>query len=482
MPVIAELIDLIGADAVIVDAAEMAHATEDWRGRYSGEALCVARPANTEQVAAIVACCNRHGVAVLPQGGNTGLVGGSVPAKDGPAPVIVSLDRMRRIRNVDPVNNTMEVDAGCVLANIHTAANDAGRYYPVSLGAEGSCQIGGTIATNAGGTSVLRYGNTRENILGLEAVLPDGSVWSDLKALRKNNSGYDLKHLFIGSEGTLGIITAAVLKLHPQPIRHVVAWAGLSSAHTAVKLLTTVQERYGAKLSGFELMNRLQLDLVVENVPQRRSPVDTEHDWHLLIELSDSGGEDDLDAALESLLGEAFEDGLIENAVIASSEAQRAAMWEVRHSVSEANKKAGVGLTTDCAVPVAATAEFIDRASTAVLALAPNASLVIVGHLGDGNVHFIPFFTFDVWKSLENRDAIAADIRHAVNDAAFALGGTFSAEHGVGQVSLQEMERYKTTTDLALMRAVKSAIDPKGLFNPGRLIPPARAGTDTTGQ
>lgn len=469
---IEELTDLIGADAVLTDEAAMAFATEDWRGRYRGKALCVARPADAAEVAGIVACCARHGVPVLPQAGNTGLVGGSVPAAEGPAPVIVALERLRRIRKVDPVNNTMEVEAGCVLANVQEAARAAGRYYPVSLGAEGSCQIGGTIATNAGGTSVLRYGNTRENVLGLEAVLPDGTVWSNLTALRKNNTGYDLKQLFIGSEGTLGIVTAAVLKLHPLPTRHAVAWAGLAEPEAAVRLLTRVQEQGGAKLSGFELMNRLQLDLVVRHVPQRRSPLEAAHDWHLLIELSDTGGNDDLDAALESLLTQAFEDGLVSDAVIATSEGQRAAMWELRHSVSEANKKGGVGLTTDCAVPVSATAGFIRAAGAAVKALAPEAALVIVGHMGDGNVHFIPFFTFDQWSSLADRDALAEAIRHAVNDAAHALGGTFSAEHGVGQVSLKEMARYKSPADLALMRAVKAALDPKGLFNPGRLIPP----------
>lgn len=469
---IEELTDLIGADAVLTDEAAMAFATEDWRGRYRGKALCVARPADAAEVAGIVACCARHGVPILPQAGNTGLVGGSVPAAEGPAPVIVALERLRRIRKVDPVNNTMEVEAGCVLANVQEAARAAGRYYPVSLGAEGSCQIGGTIATNAGGTSVLRYGNTRENVLGLEAVLPDGTVWSNLTALRKNNTGYDLKQLFIGSEGTLGIVTAAVLKLHPLPTRHALAWAGLAEPEAAVRLLTRVQEQGGAKLSGFELMNRKQLDLVVSHVPQRRSPLEAAHDWHLLIELSDTGGEDDLDAALEGLLARAFEDGLVTDAVIAASESQRAAMWELRHSVSEANKKGGVGLTTDCAVPVSVTADFIREAGAAVKALAPEAELVIVGHMGDGNVHFIPFFTFDQWDKLEDRDALAETIRHAVNDAAHALGGTFSAEHGVGQVSLKEMARYKSPADLALMRAVKAALDPKGLFNPGRLIPP----------
>ncbi|ABR64228.1 FAD-binding protein [Sinorhizobium medicae] len=471
MNVLGQLAEIVGGEMIITGVAEMASATEDWRGRYHGAALCVTRPADTTQVSEIVACCHRHGVPVLPQGGNTGLVGGSVPASTGVAPVIVSLDRMRRIRSVDPVNSTIEVEAGCVLANVHDAAKSANRFYPVSLGSEGSCQIGGTIATNAGGTSVLRYGTTRDNVLGLEVVLPDGTIWSGLTGLRKNNTGYDLKHLFIGSEGTLGIITAAVLKLHPFPARTAVAWAGLDCPEDALKMLTLIQGTYGAKLSGFELMNRLQLDLVVKHVPQRRSPIETEHDWHLLIELSDSGGEGDLDEALQAVLEKGFSAELVANAVIAASEAQRAALWEVRHSVSEANKKAGVGLTTDCAVPVSATADFISKATENVHAIAPAASVVVVGHVGDGNIHFIPFFTFDAWNGLAERDALSLRIRHAVNDVAAALGGTFSAEHGVGQVQLAEMDRYKQPAELALMRVVKAAIDPKGLFNPGRLLP-----------
>ena len=471
MSIVGEIAGLIGKGSVLVGETETASATEDWRGRYRGPALCVARPANVEQVSAVIACCNRHNVPVIPQGGNTGLVGGSVPWASGDAPVIVSLERMRGIRKIDAVNGTVEVEAGCVLAMLQEAARAAGRFYPVSLGSEGSCQIGGTIATNAGGTSVLRYGNTRDNVLGLEAVLPDGTIWNGLTALRKNNTGYDLKHLFIGSEGTLGVITAAVLKLHPLPTRHVVAWIGINSPEKATRLLMLFQEHESARLSAFELMNRLQLDLVVRHVPQRRSPLETDHDWYLLVELSDCGSGDDLSTTLQTLLEEAFEAELIADAAIASSETQRAAMWEIRHSVSEANKKGGMGLTTDCAVPVSAAAEFIERATAVVAALAPQASIIVVAHMGDGNVHFIPFFPFEAWNELEGRDALAADIRQAINDVSHLLGGTFSAEHGVGQVSLGEMSRYKPDAELALMRAVKAAIDPKGLLNPGRLIP-----------
>lgn len=472
MDVIAELSGLIGADAVLTSKSDLEGATEDWRGRYRGPALCLVRPATAEQVAAVVRCCARHGIPLLPQGGNTSLCGGATPSETGPAPVILNLARMRAVRSIDPVNSTMEVEAGCVLATVQEAAAAAGRLYPVSLGAEGSCQIGGTIATNAGGTSVLRYGNTRDNVLGLEVVLADGTIWSGLYGLRKNNTGYDLKHLFIGSEGTLGIITAATLKLHPLPTRHAVAWVGIADPADALTLLTRVQERCGARLSAFEMINRLQLDLVVEQVPGRRSPIETSADWHVLIELSDNSDGDVLDGELQAILEDAFADGLLTDAALAASDAQRHALWEVRHSVSEANKKAGVGLTTDCAVPLSAVPAFIDAATAAVRALVPDLPVIVVAHLGDGNVHFIPFFTFEIWNAFTEREALASAIRHAVNDEAARLHGTFSAEHGVGRVQLGEMARYKPAAELALMRAVKQALDPQNLFNPGRLLPP----------
>ena len=365
------------------------------------------------------------------------------------------------------------MEAGAILASVHEAAAEAGRLYPVSLGAEGSCQIGGTIATNAGGTSVLRYGNTRDNVLGLEVVLADGTVWNGLYGLRKNNTGYDLKHLFIGSEGTLGVVTAAVLKLHPLPRRHATAWVSLSSPIAALQLLTMVQESCGSRRSAFELMNQLQLDLVIRHVPGRRSPVETGGGWHVLIELADSGDADDLDATMQAMLERAYGDELLVDAAIAASEAQRNAMWDVRHSVSEANKKGGVGLTTDCAVPLSAVPAFIEAATAAVRAVVPDLPVVVVAHMGDGNVHFIPFFSFDAWRAAGDTDTLAATIRKAVNDEAARLKGTFSAEHGVGGVLVPEMARYKPAAELTLMRAVKQALDPQGLFNPGRLLPPA---------
>jgi FAD/FMN-containing dehydrogenase len=469
---------LLGDAAVLTREQDLAGLTEDWRGRYRAPALCAVLPSNTQQVVAIVRLCVENGVPVLPQGGNTSLCGGATPSEHGKPPVIVLLSRMRRIRSLDPVNNTMEVDAGCVLAAIQEAAVAADRLYPVSLGAEGSCQIGGTIATNAGGTGVLRYGNTRDNVLGLEVVLPDGSIWDGLCALRKNNTGYDLKHLFIGSEGTLGIVTGAVLKLHPLPTAEAVAWLAVDHPQKALDMLGLFQASCSSRLSAFELMNSNQIRLVLEKVPGRRCPVAQIDTWHVLVELSDTGDAEGLAATMQAVLERALESGMISDGVIASSESQRKAMWLVRHSVSEANKKAGVGLTSDSAVPVSAVPAFIEQAMAAVRAIVPDPPFIIVGHMGDGNIHLIPFFSFAEWDAMPDRGAVALRIRRAMNDVASALGGTFSAEHGVGRTLTGEMSRYKPPVELALMRAVKQAFDPSGLFNPGRVLPPPSSPED----
>ncbi len=418
--------------------------------------------------------CAAAKVPVLAQGGNTSLCGGATPNEDGPAPVIINLQRMRKIRAIDTASNTMTVDAGCVLAAIMQAAIKKNRLFPVSLGAEGSCQVGGAIATNAGGTGVLRYGNMRENILGIEAVLPDGAIWDGLHALRKNNTGYDLKHLFIGSEGTLGIVTGAVLKLHPLPHARAMAWLGVESPAAALDILALFREREETRLTAFELMNATQVDLVVQHVPDRRCPLKQPAPWHLQIELSDSGSPEALAAAMESALECAFDRGLIMDAVLAASEAQRSAMWEFRHSVSEANKKSGIGLNTDCAVPVSAVPAFIEQATAAVQANRSGTRIIVVAHMGDGNAHFIPHLDFESWAALPERDAFVTRVKHAIDDVAVRLGGTFSAEHGIGRMLIGEMARYKSPAEMALMQAVKRAIDPYNLFNPGRLLPPAK--------
>ncbi|MBN4666294.1 FAD-binding oxidoreductase [Pandoraea nosoerga] len=467
----ARLQDALGAAAVLSGESDTAGYTQDWRGRYRGDALCVVLPSTTEQVSTVVKLCAAAGVPILPQGGNTSLCGGAVPPSGGPTPVLLNLARMRRIRQVDAANGSMIVEAGCILKTVQETAAGVGRLYPVSLGAEGSCQIGGTLSTNAGGTSVLRYGNTRENVLGLEVVLADGTVWDGLRALRKDNTGIDLKHLFIGAEGTLGVITAAALKLHALPTHHALAWFAPRDPAAALRILGMFQRACASRLSAFEIMNRHQLELVLAHVPNRRNPLGGTHAWHVLVELGDTRDAHALEAVLTETLGEAVEQGLVDDAVIAANETQRADLWEVRHSVSEANKKAAVGLTTDCAVPVSSVPEFIEAATRAVHAIVPGLDIAIVGHMGDGNVHFIPMFSFEAWAALADSAATGDAMRACVNDVAARLAGTFSAEHGVGQTGLPLMQRYKSTAELALMRTLKAALDPNQLFNPGRLVP-----------
>ncbi|MFO1283245.1 MAG: FAD-binding oxidoreductase [Burkholderiales bacterium] len=469
---VARLSAIVGSSAVLVEDADLAGYVEDWRGVYRGTARCVVLPATTEQVSAVVRACVEAGVPVVPQGGNTGLCGGSVPPAGGEGAVVLALSRMRRIRDVDPANNAIEVEAGCVLRTVQEAAAAAGRLYPVSLGAEGSCQIGGTIATNAGGTGVLRYGSTRDNVLGLEVVLPDGEVWNGLNRLRKNNTGPDLKHLFIGSEGTLGVITAATLKLHPLPTSRCVAWLAVRSPADALGVLLRFQSSCGAWLSAFEMLNAAAVDKVLRQLPDRRVPLDAAYPWHVLVELEHSGSEPALAQAMEEALGAAASAGLVDDAAIAGSVAQQEAMWMVRHSVSEAFKRDGVSVSMDTAVPVAAVPEFIGRASAAAREIVPDVEILVVSHVGDGNVHFIPFVSFDRWREREDRDALDARLRDRVNRIAHGLGGTFSAEHGVGQTHTREMALFRPAVELALLRGIKRALDPAGLFNPGRLLPP----------
>lgn len=467
---IEDLAGIVGEAALLTESKEVEPYVTDFRGRYKGNALCVVRPRSTEEVAAVVAKCIAQSVPVQAQGGNTGLCGGSVPFAGGRG-VIVSLARMRRVREVDAANNSITVDAGCVLADVQRAAIDAGRYYPVSLGAEGSCQIGGNIATNAGGTGVLRYGNTRENVLGLEVVLPDARIWNGLRALRKDNTGFDLKHLFIGSEGVLGIITAATLKLHPLNSHHAAAWLAPVSIDAALELLSLFQSTLGSQLSAFELMNAAQLDDILKYTSDRKSPLDPKCPWHVLVELGSAADAPGLRAGLETVLQTALTKQLLSDAAVASNEAQRAAMWKIRHSVTEANLKAGIGITHDIAVPVSKIPEFVRRVSPALERRFPGIRIVIVGHFGDGNLHFIVQFSFDAWDAFPDQEAIVAEVHRLTYDIATELGGTFSAEHGIGQYLVAEMRQYKSEVELSLMRTVKHALDPKGLFNPAKILP-----------
>ena len=439
----------------------------DWRKRFRGRALAVVRPADTAQVAAVVQACVAHRVGLVTQGGNTGLVGGSVPDASG-SQVLLSLARLNRIRAIDPANLTMTVDAGCVLQAVQEAAAARGLLFPLSLAAEGSCTLGGNLATNAGGTQVLRYGNARELCLGLEVVTAGGEVWDGLSGLRKDNTGYDLRDLYIGSEGTLGVITAATLKLYPQPAAVTTALAAVPTLDAAVGLLQLAQARLAAGLTGFEVMNRQSLDLVRAHMPQFAQPLPAA-DWTVLMEQSDSEGDAHAQALFESVLETALERGLITDAAVAANLEQSKAMWQLREAVPSAQALEGQNIKHDVALPISNLARFVEQADAALLRAFPSIRLVNFGHLGDGNLHY------NVQApDGEAADAFMAAHEHAVNtlvfDAVGAHGGSFSAEHGIGALKRDELALRKSPVALELMRAVKQALDPLNLMNPGRML------------
>ena len=462
-----QLVGLLGRDNVLVSAEAMAPYLEDWRGRYRGAALCVVRPANSGEVSAIVRACAQAGVPIVPQGGNTSLCGAATPDSSGSA-IVINLSRMNRIRAIDPANNTITAEAGCVLSALQDAAQQAGRLFPLSLAAEGSCQIGGNLSTNAGGVQVLRYGNMRELTLGLEVVLPNGELWDGLRGLRKDNTGYDLKHLFIGAEGTLGIITAAVLKLFPLPQASATAWLALDSPTAAVRLLDDLQARFGAALTACELVSDLALGLVLKHIPGAQPPL-ASSPWYLLIELSGGDvGEGSLSEPLEAFLGAALERGAISDAALAQSGEQARRLWALRENISEAQKIEGLSIKHDVSVPISRIPEFIERADKALQARFPDIRIVTFGHIGDGNLHYNQSKS----ASGENDAFIAAqaEVNRIVYDIVDQLGGSISAEHGIGQLKRDEILRYKSTVEMAMMRAVKQAIDPQGLMNPGKIL------------
>jgi FAD/FMN-containing dehydrogenase len=462
--------EIVGATHILTVPFDIAPYCTDWRGRYTGQPLCVVKPATTEEVAAVVQACASAGIAVVPQGGNTGLCGGATPLGALQLPggeVLVSLTRLNRIRAIDTDNNTLTVEAGCTLAAVQEAAASAGRLFPLSLAAEGTATIGGNLATNAGGVQVLRYGNARELCLGLEVVLPDGRIWNGLRGLRKDNTGYDMKHLFIGAEGTLGLITAAVLKLFSRPRQTATAWVTIDTPAQAVALLTRLREKIGGRVTAFELVGRPALELVLKNIPGSRDPLMTRSDWQVLIELSDTM-ESDLDAPLEATLAEAIEVGEATDAVIAKSENQAQALWRLRENISEAQKIEGLSIKHDIAVPVSRLAEFIARADTELAGTFPGVRIVCFGHLGDGNLHYNQSKPF----AQDNADFIAqtAAVNRIVHDLTHELGGSISAEHGLGQLKRQEILRYKSAVEMDIMHAIKRALDPHQLMNPGKVL------------
>jgi FAD/FMN-containing dehydrogenase len=441
----------------------------DWRGRAHGLALAVVQPQSTAEVAAVVKACAANGASLVPQGGNTGLVVGSVPDGTGQQ-VVLSTTRLNRMRKLDAANRTLTVEAGCVLQTVQEVAREAGFLFPLSLAAQGSCTIGGNLATNAGGTQVLRYGNTRDLCLGLEVVSADGEVWHGLSGLRKDNTGYDLRHLMIGSEGTLGIITAATLKLFDPPAAQLTAWASVPSLSAAVDLLGLAQRHLGAGLTGFEVMGQFALSLVDKHFPQLRVPAWADTPYAVLLEMSDTESVEHAQAQLEQLLGQAIEAGCASDAIVASNLAQAQGFWHVRESISSAQALEGLNIKHDISLPISRIAAFCDRAGDRLAHAMPGVRIVNFGHLGDGNLHYnvqAPLNQDPQRFLIEQEAAINA----VVFDEVRAHGGSISAEHGIGSLKAHTLPEYKDPVALDWMRRIKTALDPDNRLNPGRVLP-----------
>ena len=463
------LTEIVGAAGVLTEPADMAPFLVDERARYRGATPAVVRPSTTEEVARVVALCAAEKIPIVPQGGNTGLCGGATPHASG-RELVVSLARLNRVREVDPLNYTITVEAGVILADVQKAAAEADRLFPLSLGGEGTARIGGNLSTNAGGTGVLRYGNARDLALGLEVVLPDGRVWDGLSALRKDNTGYDLKHLFIGAEGTLGIITAAVLKLFPRPHAVETALVALDDPAAAVALLARARAATGDRVTAFELILRLPFELVLAEIPGTRDPFAGRHPCYVLAELSAGAGEDDARGQMESLLAGAMEDGLVRDAVIAGSGAQAADFWKLRETIPEAQKQDGASIKHDISVPVSRIPGFMEEAAAAAEAAVDGVRVCAFGHVGDGNLHFNMNQPVggDPAAFLERED----ELNTIVHDAASRHGGSISAEHGIGQLKREALIHYKPAVAIELMRRIKAALDPDNLMNPGKVLAP----------
>ncbi|HEX5959923.1 MAG TPA: FAD-binding oxidoreductase [Rhodanobacteraceae bacterium] len=451
----------------------------DWRERYRGRPLAVVRPGSVDEVAAVVRLCAEAGIPVVPQGGNTGLCGGATPDDSGQA-IVLSLQRLNRIRAIDADNDSMEVEAGCILQSVQQAARDAGRLFPLSLAAEGSCTIGGNLATNAGGTQVLRYGNARDLTLGVEVVTAQGDVMHGLRGLRKDNTGYDLRDLFIGSEGTLGVITAATLKLYPLPAARCTALLAVASIAAAVAMLARARAGLGATLTGFELMSSACLQRVVECFPQQRLPFDgaaAGMPWYVLLEVSDNESDAHARERCEVVVGGAIEAGCVADAVIAGSLAQSQALWHLRESIPLAEKETGKSIKHDISIPVSGMADFVRDTDQALQHAFPGIRNVVFGHLGDGNLHYNVARGAD-WTE-ERLLARQQDVYALVHDRVHAAGGSISAEHGIGQLKRDMLVRYKDPVELALMHRIKAVLDPQGIMNPGKVLAPVRCNAGT---
>lgn len=465
--VISELQALLGEGSVLTAAADVAPYLIDHRNLYRGRALGVAAPRSVHQVSQLLAFCNERRIGVVPHGGNTGYCGGATPDDSG-TQLVVSLKRLNDIRDVDALNYSLTAEAGCVLAHLQHEAEAVERFFPLQLGSAGSCQLGGNLSTNAGGTNVLRYGMMRDLVLGLEVVLADGRVLSTLGTLRKDNTGYDIKSLFLGAEGTLGIVTAASVKLFPKIRARAMAFVAVPDVQSAVTLLSELREASGDRVSSFELIPRLAVELTVRHVPGVVDPLDESFPWYVLCELSSSHSGDMLDTLLEGTLAEALEHGGVLSAAVTQNERERLALWKLRESIPEAQRLDGASLKHDISVPVVELPRFVETAGAWVAAHVPDGRLIAYGHVGDGNLHFNINQAPDA-----HRAAFLArepEVRRAIHDLVRDFGGSFSAEHGIGQLKVGELERYASPVELDLMRAVKRVFDPRGILNPGKVL------------
>lgn len=464
---LARLSEIVGPRHVLTEESDKSPYLTEWRGYYHGRTPAVVRPGSAAEIAAILKLANETGTPVVPQGGNTGLVGAQIPDESG-REVVLSLERLDKIRAIDPAGATVVAEAGVVLERLQDAAEGAGMLFPLSLGAQGSCRIGGNISTNAGGTNVLAYGNTRSLVLGLEVVLPTGEIWNGLRGLVKDNAGYDLKQLFIGAEGTLGIVTAAVLKLFPRPRGQAVAFAGVASPEAALKLLRHARTEAGGGLTAFELMPRFLIEMLRGHLPGARDPLADPHPWYVLMEMSSGRNEDDARESVERALAAGLEDGSLTDATIAASLDQAQLFWRMRHSASEVQKHVGASIKHDISVPIERIPEFIARGNAAVMAAVPGTRPVSFGHLGDGNLHFN--FAQPEGGDAKAFLARAPEIHALVHGIVAELGGSIAAEHGIGRYKRELLKGVKSEIELEMMRKIKRAFDPNNILNPGRVI------------
>lgn len=459
--------DIVGDAHALTDPDQQMPYLREWRDMYTGTSPLVLRPGSVDEVSRVLALANQHRIPIVPQAGNTGLVGGQTPFATN-TDVVLSVERLNSVRAVDPAGGTLTVEAGVTLAECQTAADNVNRLFPLSLPSEGSCRIGGNIATNAGGVGVLAYGNTRQLVMGLEVVLPDGRVLNDLNTLKKNNTGYDLKNLFIGSEGTLGVVTAAVLRLFPKPSEKATAFVALPELRSAIELLQQAQGTAGSNLTAFEFIPRIVLEFVTRHVPGARDPLADGHSWYALMEVSGPNPDGEAERTMQKLLEAGAEAGLILDGVVAASIAQSRDLWKLREGISEAQKPEGANIKHDISVPIASIPDFIEDASARCAAICPGVRPLALGHFGDGNVHFNVCQPLDMER--ERFLALGPDISAAVFESVARFGGSISAEHGIGRIKREALAKVKDPVALELMRSIKQLLDPNGIMNPGKVL------------